>query len=110
MNRQWQLARRPKAEPTVDDFRQVTLDIPQPSDAGDVLIRNRFLSLDPYMRWRMNDTKSYAKPVGIGEVMVGSTVGEVIRSSDPLFVPGDLVLAGGGWQDYAVVKSDALLR
>ncbi|MFT4119661.1 NADP-dependent oxidoreductase [Bradyrhizobium sp.] len=110
MNRQWQLARRPEAEPTVDDFRLVSLDIPEPREAGEVLVRNRLLSLDPYMRWRMNDAKSYARPVGIGEVMVGATVGEIVRSNDPSFVPGDLVLAGGGWQDYAVVRSEALRK
>jgi len=110
LNRQWQLARRPEAAPVAGDFRQVTLDIPQLRAPNDILIRNRFLSLDPYMRWRMNDSKSYAKPVGIGEVMVGATVGEVVRSNDPLFTPGDVVLAGGGWQDYAIVKPDGVRK
>ncbi len=94
----------------VEDFRHVTLDIPQLRAPDDILIRNRLLSLDPYMRWRMNDSKSYAKPVGIGEVMVGATVGEVVCSNDPLFAPGDVVLAGGGWQDYAIVKPDGVRK
>ncbi|RYH62669.1 MAG: NADP-dependent oxidoreductase [Alcaligenaceae bacterium] len=110
MNRQWQLARRPEAEALADHFRYVTLDVPEISGADDILIRNRFLSLDPYMRWRMNDSKSYAKPVGIGDVMVGATVSEVIHSNDPLFAAGDIVVAGGGWQDYAIVKSDGLRK
>lgn len=110
MNRQWQLARRPKAEPLADDFRNATLDVPKIKDPDDILIRNRFLSLDPYMRWRMNESKSYAKPVEIGEVMVGATVGEVMQSNDPSFALGDIVLAGGGWQDYAIVKSNGLRK
>ncbi|MBI5128318.1 MAG: NADP-dependent oxidoreductase [Rhodopseudomonas palustris] len=110
MNRQWQLARRPAAEPTVDDFKFATLDRPELRAADDVLIRNRFLSLDPYMRWRMNDAKSYAPPIGLGEVMVGATVGEVVASNDSGFGPGDLVVAGGGWQDYAIVKAPALRK
>ena len=107
-NRQWLLARRPDGEPVDEDFRLAESDLPQPSCPGDVLIRNRFLSLDPYMRWRMNDARSYAPPVAIGAPMVGATISEIVRSDDPAFEPGQLVMAQGGWQDFAVAAASAL--
>lgn len=109
-NRQWQLSRRPEGEPSAQDFHLATCELPRMSEANDVLVRNRYLSLDPYMRWRMNDARSYAKPVEIGEVMVGATIGEVVRSNDPAFAPGDTVIAAGGWQDYVVDKAPALRK
>lgn len=78
-NRQWQLTRRPESEPSAQDFHFAMYELPRMSEANDVLVRNRYLSLDPYMRWRMNNVKSYAKPVEIGEVMVGTTIGEVVQ-------------------------------
>ncbi|MEO4001806.1 NADP-dependent oxidoreductase [Mesorhizobium sp. CAU 1732] len=108
MNRQWQLARRPVGDPSSGDFRLVETAVPELAASGSVLLHNRYLSLDPYMRWRMNDAKSYAPPVAIGDVMVGATIAEVVQSNDSGFEPGTLVLAGGGWQDYAVAKAATL--
>ncbi len=109
-NRKWVLARRPLTEPSVEDFRLETAPLPEQLAPGDVLCRTHYLSLDPYMRWRMNDAKSYARPVGLGEVMVGTTVGEVVRSEAPGFAAGDLVVGAGGWQDYAVLPAAGLRK
>lgn len=109
-NRRWVLARRPQGEPSVNDFRLETVPVPEQLAPDEVLCRIRFLSLDPYMRWRMNDAKSYARPVGLGEVMVGSTVGEVIRSSVPGIDVGDMVLGPGGWQSHAVLPAAGLRK
>jgi NADPH-dependent curcumin reductase CurA len=102
------LARRPQGEPAPDDFRVVEEAAPSPGP-GQVLVRARFLSLDPYMRGRMSDAKSYAKPVAIGDVMEGATVGEVASSNHPDFAPGDLVMGGQGWQRFCV-RDGAMLR
>ena len=100
-NRQILLAARPVGEPKESDFNLVETDIPVPGD-GDVLCRTIHLSLDPYMRGRMNDTKSYAEQVKIGEVMTGKVVAQVISTKCDGFDKGDYVLASSGWQDYAV--------
>lgn len=110
MNRQWQLNRRPVGEPTISDFKLVTGNVPVRVAENDVLVRNRLLSLDPYMRWRMDDAKSYAPAVGLGEVMVGATISEVLQSPTPEFKVGDIVAAQGGWQDYAVVNRKAVRK
>ena len=89
------LAARPRGEPIAADFRVEHAPLPVPGE-GQVLLRNRYLSLDPYMRGRMNAGRSYAKPVEIGEVMDGGTVSEVIDSRHPGFRTGDMVLAHGG--------------
>src|SRR5215217_9009722 len=109
MSRRVVLASRPHGEPQESDFRLETAPIPE-LGPGQVLLRTLWLSLDPYMRGRMSDAKSYAKPVGIGEVMTGGIVGEVVRSSDPKFAPGDLALGMGGWQEYAVVDGKELRK
>ncbi len=103
MNRQVLLASRPQGWVTEDSFRIVDAPVRTP-DLGEVAVRNEWLSLDPYMRGRMNDVKSYVPPVQIGEVMVGQTVGEVIESRDPNFASGDKVLTQLGWQLYGVAK------
>src|ERR1700730_1353166 len=103
-NRQITLAARPNGLPKESDFRLVESPVPTPGP-DEVVVRTLYLSLDPYMRGRMNDAKSYAPPVQIGEVMVGGTVGRVEQSNDPNFQPGDIVVAHTGWQDYAVVKA-----
>jgi NADPH-dependent curcumin reductase CurA len=97
MSRQVLLANRPQGAVTEDNFRIVDVAIGEPG-AGEVLVKNEWLSLDPYMRGRMNDVKSYVPSVGIGEVMVGQTVGEVVTSDDARFAPGDRVLTNSGWQ------------
>jgi NADPH-dependent curcumin reductase len=100
-NRQVLLAARPSGEPTPDDFRLVEAAAPEPGP-GQVLLRTVYLSLDPYMRGRMNAGPSYAPPVEVGAVMEGGTVCEVVTSSIPQFRPGDVVLARTGWQEYAL--------
>ena len=107
MNRQVLLAKRPQGAVTEDNFRIVDVPAGEPG-TGEVLVRNEWLSLDPYMRGRMNDVKSYVPSVGIGEVMVGQTVGEVVLSRDSRFAPGDRVLTSSGWQTHAVAKASDL--
>lgn len=100
-NRRLVLAERPKGAPTADTLRLETAPVPVP-DAGQMLLRTEYLSLDPYMRGRMSDAPSYAPPVEIGGVMVGGTVAKVISSNLERFAPGDRVLSFNGWQDYAL--------
>jgi len=109
MNRQVLLARRPQGAVQEQDFSIVDAPMPVPAE-GEVLVRNDWLSLDPYMRGRMNDVKSYVPPVGLGEVMVGQTVGEVVESRDPAFSTGDTVLSQLGWQRYGRAKSRDLVK
>jgi NADPH-dependent curcumin reductase len=109
MNRRIVLAARPNGEPQDTDFRLEQTPMPQPAE-GQVLLRIVYLSLDPYMRGRMNEGPSYAPPVSIGEVMGGGTVSEVIESRSPKWQPGDLVLSYSGWQEYAVADPDGLRK
>jgi len=94
---------------TEDCFRLVESPLPSPAD-GQVLVRNHWLSLDPYMRGRMDDAKSYAKGAELGEVMVGGTAGEVVESKSPRYKPGDMVSGALGWQEYAVGDAKALAK
>jgi NADPH-dependent curcumin reductase CurA len=105
-NRRIVLAARPDGAPTPDHFRLEEAPIPT-AGQGEMLVRNLYLSLDPYMRGRMSDRASYARPVAIGEVMVGGTVGEVISSRADGFSVGDVVVGYGGWQDFAVFSEKA---
>jgi len=109
VNRQIVLQSRPAGAPTPANFALVERPIPEPSD-GEVLTRTLWLSLDPYMRGRMNDAQSYASSVPIGGVMVGGTVGAVVASRDPRFSAGDIVLGSGGWQEYAVLPGASLRK
>lgn len=95
------LASRPQGAVTPDNFRLETVEIPELQD-GQVLVRNHFLSLDPYMRGRMNDSKSYAQPQPLDEVMIGGTVGVVEASKNPSFAVGDAVVGMFGWQEVGV--------
>src|SRR5689334_9430063 len=104
-NRQFLLDSRPQGEARAENFKLVTAETP-PLQEGEVLVRHHYLSLDPYMRGRMNDAKSYAAPQPLGQVMQGGTVGEVVESRSPKFKPGDKVVGMGGWQEYAVVSAD----
>ncbi len=107
LNHQILLASRPQGEATVDNFKLVEAPVPtldQLAD-GQVLVRHHYLSLDPYMRGRMNDSKSYAEPQPLNTVMIGGTVGEVVASKHAKFAPGDKVLGMGGWQEYSVVDA-----
>jgi NADPH-dependent curcumin reductase CurA len=98
-NRQILLASRPSGEPSRDNFQFAETEIPKPG-TGQMLLRTVYLSLDPYMRGRMNPGPSYAPRVEIGQVMVGQSVCEVVESKIPNYQPGDIVLVGGGWQEY----------
>lgn len=104
-NRRILLVSRPKAESSPDNFKLETQTLPALGD-GQVLVRHHYLSLDPYMRGRMSDAKSYAEPQPLGEVMVGGTVGEIVESKHARFAVGDKVLGMGGWQEYAVVDAN----
>jgi NADPH-dependent curcumin reductase CurA len=108
-NKQVLLVSRPQGPVTEENVRIVEAPPATPA-AGEVLVKNDWLSLDPYMRGRMSDAKSYVPPAPIGEVMVGQTVGEVIESQDPRFKPGDKVLTQLGWQLYGVAKGSELTR
>jgi alcohol dehydrogenase len=108
-NRRVVLANRPQGTPDENTLRLEEAAIPQPGE-GEMLLRTVYLSLDPYMRGRMNDAKSYATPVQIGEVMTGQVVAVVMESGVEGFAVGDHVLAPSGWQDYAVSNGDQVLN
>ncbi len=105
-NQQILLDNRPEGEAAVSNFKLVETETPALQE-GQVLVRHHYLSLDPYMRGRMNDSKSYAAPQPLGEVMLGGTVGEVVESRHAKFQPGDKVVGMGGWQLYSVVDGNA---
>jgi NADPH-dependent curcumin reductase CurA len=104
-NRRIVLKSRPTSEATTANFQLETVPLPD-IGAGQVLVRNHYLSLDPYMRGRMNDSKSYAAPQALDEVMIGGTVGEVIASHNAGFAVGDKVVAMGGWQEYFLAAGE----
>jgi NADPH-dependent curcumin reductase CurA len=103
------LAARPEGAVRPDHFRLETVPVPEVPD-GHLLVRNRFLSLDPYMRGAMNDRRSYRKPQALGETMVGGTVGEVIVSRHPRFAVGDVVVGGFGWAEMGLSDGGGGLR
>ncbi|GER10894.1 NADP-dependent oxidoreductase [Variovorax boronicumulans] len=103
-NKQIHLDNRPEGEATASNFKLVTVETPALAD-NQVLVRHHYMSLDPYMRGRMNDAKSYAQPQPVGQVFQGGTVGEVVESKHPKFTVGDKVVGFGGWQEYSVVDA-----
>jgi NADPH-dependent curcumin reductase CurA len=105
------LASRPTGEAELSNFRLESAEVPALQD-GEVLVRHHYLSLDPYMRMRMNDVKSYAAPQALGQTMIGGTVGEVLQSRHEAYAPGEHVAGMGGWQELAVVdaRTPGLLR
>jgi NADPH-dependent curcumin reductase CurA len=105
LNQQILLANRPTAEAVASNFKLTSTETP-PLQDGHVLVRHHFLSLDPYMRGRMNDGKSYAVPQVLGQVMGGGTAGEIVESRSPKFKVGDKVVGMGGWQQYSVVDAE----
>ena len=105
VNQQILLDNRPTGEAVASNFKLVSSDTPALQD-GQVLVRHHYLSLDPYMRGRMNDKKSYTAPQPLGQVMGGGTVGEVVESKNPKFAAGDKVVGMGGWQEYSVVDAN----
>ena len=108
-NKQILLASRPTGWVEEANFKLVETPVPQIAD-GQVLVRNHWLSLDPYMRGRMNDAKSYAAPVNLGDVMVGGTAGEVVASKNPKFAVGEKVVGYLGWQLYGVSDGAMLMK
>ncbi|TKD52230.1 NADP-dependent oxidoreductase [Sphingomonas baiyangensis] len=104
MARAWHLEKRPSGLPVASDFALRDIDMPALAD-GEIRVRNLWLSVDPYMRGRMNDAKSYADPFALGEPMTGGAVGEVVESNAEGFAPGDHVLHMHGWRDEAVLPA-----
>ena len=104
--REIQLAARPVGRPVPSDFRLAASDLPELQE-GQVLVRNLFLSVDPYMRGRMNDAKSYAAPYQLNEAMEGGAVGEIIASRSDDRKVGDVVVHSLGWREYAVLEAAA---
>jgi NADPH-dependent curcumin reductase CurA len=102
--REIHLAARPAGWPSPDDFALVTTELPAPAD-GQLLVRNTYLSVDPYMRPKMNDVKSYTPPYQVGEALYGGAIGEVVESRVDGYAAGDLVLHGLGWREHAVVDA-----
>ena len=105
LNHQIHLDNRPAGEALASNFKLVVSETPALQD-GQVLVRHHFLSLDPYMRGRMNDGKNYAQPQPLGQTMIGGTAGEVVASSHDKFAVGDTVVGMGGWQQYSVVDAN----
>lgn len=103
------LAERPTGRPTLDNFAFAEVDLPEPAP-GQILVRNVMMSVDPYMRGRMNDVKSYAPPYQPGQPLDGGAVGEVVESTVDTLVPGDVVLHGHGWREYALLDASAVAK
>ncbi|MDT0266815.1 NADP-dependent oxidoreductase [Streptomyces sp. DSM 44915] len=104
-SREWHLVARPSGWPAVADFALRAVPVREPAE-GEILVRNRYLSVDPYMRGRMNDTKSYVPPFGLDEPMTGDALGEVLASRAPGFAVGDVVTHRLGWREFAVLRAD----
>lgn len=102
-SREIRLASRPVGEPTAENFALATVEVDTTPPADRLLVRNLYMSVDPYMRGRMRDGRSYTAPFALDEAMTGGTVGEVVASSHPDFAPGDTVLHNYGWREYASV-------
>src|ERR1700712_4186990 len=100
-NKQIHLVSRPTGEATAQNFKLVDAEVPELKD-GQVLVRHHYMSLDPYMRGRMNDAKSYAVPQPLNVVMQGGTVGEIVQSKNDGYQVGDKVVGFGGWQQFSV--------
>ena len=109
VNKAWTLASYPSGWVTEGNFKLIESPAPSPRD-GEVLVKNLWLSLDPYMRGRLSQQKSYVKGIEIGDVMTGETAGEVVESKHPGFKPGDKVTAPSGWQLYCCLKGDLLTK
>jgi NADPH-dependent curcumin reductase CurA len=107
--REVRLKSRPKGNPTHDNFEIATVELREPA-AGEVQVRNLWMTVDPYMRGRMNDVKSYAPPFQLGEALTGGAIGEVVVSSDPAFNPGDLVLSQNGWREGFTAPANTLQK
>ena len=109
-SREIHLRSRPHGLPTADNFALVSVEVPAPSGPDQVLVRNRFISVDPYMRGRMRDTRSYTAPFGLDEPLTGGAVGEVVGSTSDQFAEGDFVLHMFGWREYALAEPRQLTK
>ncbi|MFA6012332.1 MAG: hypothetical protein WC799_20250 [Desulfobacteraceae bacterium] len=107
ISREIRLASRPKGLPTPDNFTLASTEL-EPLTDGQVLVRNLFMSVDPYMRGRMNDVKSYVPPFELGKPLDGGAVGEVIESRAREFKPGDIVTSMSGWREYVIASPNEL--
>jgi NADPH-dependent curcumin reductase CurA len=108
-SREWRLVARPRGEPAAEDFELAEVELPEPAD-GEVLIRNAWLSVDPYMRARMNETRSYVASFRLGEAMTGGAVGRVEASRNDGFAEGDWVVHMLGWREAAIADERGLQR
>lgn len=108
-NRQIRLASRPQGWVTEDNFELTESPVPKPGD-GQILVRNVFMSVDPYMRGRMNDVKSYVPPFQVGEVLQAGVVGQVVESNNAAFAPGDYVNGMLGWENYSLSNGQGLYK
>ena len=109
-SREIHLRSRPHGLPTADNFALVSVEVPAPSGPDQVLVRNRFISVDPYMRGRMRDTRSYTAPFGLDEPLTGGAVGEVVSSTSDQFAEGDFVLHMFGWREYVLAEPRQLTK
>ncbi|MDG4799648.1 NADP-dependent oxidoreductase [Micromonospora sp. WMMD980] len=109
VNREIHLASRPEGWPTADNFRLVTTEVPTPGP-GQLVVRNQFMSVDPYMRGRMNDVKSYMPPFALDAPLDGGAIGEVVAGEAEGVKPGDVVLHSLGWREYALVDAKAVRK
>lgn len=108
-NRRFVLARRPQGIPVADDFRLETVALPEPAE-GQVVVANRFISVDPGMRSRLSAAETYAAPLDLGAVVEGATVGQVVASKNPKFQPGEWVASAFGWQEYGLSDGRGMRR
>ena len=108
-NKEIRLASRPAGVPTLENFQFVDTEAPQPAD-GEVLVRLHYISVDPYLRGRMREGKSYVEPFEVGQVIKSSAVGEVIESRSPKFQPGDVVTGLFGWRMYDAANAETIMK
>jgi NADPH-dependent curcumin reductase CurA len=108
-NKEIRLRSRPTGMPTLDHFQIVDADVPQPGD-GEVLVRTLYISVDPYLRGRMREGRSYVPPFDVGQVIESGALGEVVESHSPKFQAGDIVYGMFGWRLYNVAKADGLMK
>ena len=108
-NKEIRLASRPTGVPTLENFQTVEIDMPQPA-SNEVLVRLQYISVDPYLRGRMREAKSYVAPFQVGQAIQSGAVGEVVQSNSPNFEPGDVVSGMFGWRLFDVGKADSLMK
>src|SRR5882672_435649 len=108
-NKEIRFASRPTGMPTLDNFKIVEAEVPQPGE-GEVLVRTLFISVDPYLRGRMREGRSYVPPFEVGQVIASGAIGEVVESRSPKFQSGDIVTGMFGWRLYNIAKAEGLMK